>query len=34
MMSLVLTSGSTVTIDAEGEDEEKAVVELERFLTE
>jgi catabolite repression HPr-like protein len=34
MMSLVLTSGSTVTIDAEGEDEEKAVVELEKFLTE
>lgn len=34
MMSLVLTSGSSVTIVAEGEDEETAVLELENFLTE
>jgi len=33
MMSLVLSSGSKVVIDAAGEDEEKAVVELESFLT-
>lgn len=33
MMSLVLSSGSKVVIDADGEDEEKAVVELESFLT-
>ena len=33
MMSLVLTSGSTVTIDAEGDDEEKAVDALTDFLT-
>ncbi len=33
MMSLVLSSGSTVTIDATGEDEEKAVAELSEFLT-
>lgn len=34
MMSLVLTSGSTVTVFAEGEDEEKAIGEIEKFLTE
>lgn len=33
MMSLVLTKGSEVTIDAVGDDEEKAVVALENFLT-
>lgn len=33
MMSLVLSSGSKVVIDADGEDEEAAVVELEQFLT-
>lgn len=33
MMSLVLTPGASVTIDAEGEDEEKAVDELEKFLS-
>ncbi len=33
MMSLVLTSGSTVTVVAEGEDEEKAVDAMEEFLT-
>lgn len=33
MMSLVLTSGQKVTIDAEGEDEEKAIAALEEFLT-
>ncbi len=33
MMSLVLTSGSTVTVVAEGEDEEKAVDAMEDFLT-
>lgn len=34
MMSLVLSSGMVVTIDAQGEDEEAAVAELEKFLTE
>ncbi len=33
MMSLVLTTGSEVTIIAEGEDEAEAVNELESFLT-
>ena len=33
MMSLVLTSGQTVTIDAEGEDQENAIEALEKFLT-
>ena len=33
MMSLVLSSGSKVTIDAIGDDEEKAVAELSDFLT-
>ena len=33
MMSLVLTSGSNVTICADGEDEEKALEELEQFLS-
>ena len=33
MMSLVLSSGSTVVIDATGDDEEKAVAELSDFLT-
>ena len=33
MMSLVLSAGSTVVIDADGDDEEKAVTELETFLT-
>ena len=33
MMSLVLTSGSRVTVVAEGEDEESAVVAMEDFLT-
>lgn len=33
MMSLVLTSGSNVTIFAEGEDQEKAIAELEQFLS-
>lgn len=32
MMSLVLTNGVTVTIDAEGTDEVEAVNALERFL--
>ena len=34
MMSLVLGSGMEVTIDAEGDDEAKAVEEMEKFLTE
>ncbi len=34
MMSLVLASGMVVTINAEGEDETEAVVQLEKFLTE
>ena len=34
MMSLALTRGSVVTIDAQGEDEEKAVTAIENFLTE
>ena len=33
MMSLVLSSGSRVVIDAAGDDEEKAVEELSEFLT-
>ena len=33
MMSLVLTNGVVVTIDAEGTDEVEAVEALERFLT-
>lgn len=33
MMSLVLSSGDTITIDAEGADEENAVSEIEKFLT-
>ncbi|MBR4707505.1 MAG: HPr family phosphocarrier protein [Pseudobutyrivibrio sp.] len=33
MMSLVLSSGSKVVIDATGDDEEKAVAELSEFLT-
>ena len=34
MMSLILSTGDVITINAEGEDEENAVVELEKFLTE
>ena len=34
MMSLVLTTGDVVTIDAEGDDEAQAITELEKFLTE
>ena len=33
MMSLVLSAGSKVVIDATGDDEEKAVAELSEFLT-
>ena len=33
IMSLVLTAGDVVTIDAEGEDDAKAVDEIEKFLT-
>ena len=33
MMSLVLSSGSRVVIDAAGDDEEKSVAELSEFLT-
>lgn len=33
MMSLVLVTGSSVTVDASGEDEEQAVAALEKFLT-
>ena len=33
MMSLVLSTGNTVTIDAEGDDEDKAIVAMEKFLT-
>ncbi len=33
MMSLVLSSGSTVVIDADGEDEAMALAELADFLT-
>ena len=33
MMSLALVNGTEVTVDAEGEDEEKAVKALEEFLT-
>ncbi len=34
MMSLVLASGDVVTIDAQGDDEEQAIKQLEEFLTE
>ena len=34
MMSLILSSGDVITINAEGDDEENAVGELEKFLTE
>ena len=34
MMSLILSSGDVITTNAEGDDEENAVVELEKFLTE
>ena len=34
MMSLVMASGKVITIDAQGDDEEKAIAELEKFLTE
>lgn len=34
VMSLTLTNGKTVVLDAEGEDEEEAIAALERFLTE
>ncbi|MBQ9631743.1 MAG: HPr family phosphocarrier protein [Lachnospiraceae bacterium] len=33
MMSLVLMTGATVTVDANGEDEEEAVAALKDFLT-
>ena len=33
MMSLVLSTGNTVTIDAEGDDDDKAIVAMEKFLT-
>ena len=33
MMSLVLIPGTKVTVDAEGDDEEKAVQSIEAFLT-
>ena len=33
MMSLVLSTGTTVTIDAEGSDEDKAINAMEDFLT-
>ncbi len=33
MMSLILSSGSTVTIDAVGEDEQKAIDAMADFLT-
>ncbi|MBR1635778.1 MAG: HPr family phosphocarrier protein [Lachnospiraceae bacterium] len=33
MMSLVLVTGSTATIDANGDDQEQAVAALEKFLT-
>ena len=33
MMSLVLVSGSAVTIDAKGTDQEEAVVAIRQFLT-
>ena len=33
MMRLVLSTGNTVTIDAEGDDEDKAIVAMEKFLT-
>lgn len=34
MMSLVMASGKKITIDAQGDDEEIAIAELEKFLTE
>lgn len=34
MMSLVLSQGNTVVLDIVGEDEEEAVLALEKFLTE
>lgn len=34
MMSLALMNGATVVLDAEGEDEEQALMALEKFLTE
>lgn len=34
MMSLALMNGATVVLDAEGEDEEQALLALEKFLTE
>ena len=33
MMSLILSTGTTVTIDAEGSDEDKAIDAMEDFLT-
>ena len=33
MMSLVLTAGDSVTLCADGEDQEKALAKLEEFLT-
>ena len=33
MMSLVLVTGSVVTVEAEGEDEEEALEAIENFLT-
>ncbi|MBQ2161267.1 MAG: HPr family phosphocarrier protein, partial [Firmicutes bacterium] len=33
MMSLVLLPGTIVTVDAEGDDEEKAVESIENFLS-
>ena len=33
MMSLVLTEGSKVTVIAEGQDEDKALTAMEKFLT-
>lgn len=32
MMNLVLDAGSVVTVDVQGDDEEKALVEIEKFL--
>lgn len=34
MMSLVMASGKKITIDAQGDDEDIAIAELEKFLTE
>jgi len=33
MMSMVFSTGSVVTIDAEGDDEATAIVDIEEFLT-